>query len=157
MYDSKNAEIEMSIMNLHRTIQIERERTSQLENELRILHLSEMYLKERVQRLEERDLHHRRSLSAGSVPIEHLMERTMNIQSKQENAGDFLQDLLKMLQVERDKVSSLMTEVKILRATESHLVDRVRNLEEKFNDFLSKSRQSENFINDYEKRKHNEF
>ncbi|MCO5579048.1 hypothetical protein L7F22_032900 [Adiantum nelumboides] len=150
-YETKQDEIEMSIVELQRTIQVERERMFQLENEIRILHLSERYLKERVQRLESRELEHRRSFSVGSAPIELLMEKTVFAQNKQDNLDGYLQELLRMLQAEKEKVNALALEVKMLRMSESNLVDRVKTLEDKFNEFLLKSEQSKHFDSKYEK------
>ncbi|KAI5060505.1 hypothetical protein GOP47_0024925 [Adiantum capillus-veneris] len=151
-YENKQDEITMLIVELQRTIQIERERMFQLENEIRILHLSERYLKERVQKLEDRDLEHRRSFSAGSAPIELLMEKTLAAQNKQDNMDGYLQELLKMLQAEKERVNALAMEVRMLRMSESVLVDRVKTLEDKFNEFLLKSGQNKHFDSKYEKR-----
>lgn len=151
-FESRRDEMETSIVELQRAIQIERERTFQLENEIRILHLSERYLKERVQKLEDRELEHRRSFSAGSAPLELLMEKTAIAQNKQENMDGYLQELVRMLHAEKEKVSALAMEVKMLRMSESNLVDRVKTLEDKFSEFLSKSGQSNHFDSNYQER-----
>ncbi|KAH7415432.1 hypothetical protein KP509_14G043300 [Ceratopteris richardii] len=142
-HDSKHEEVHSSIVNLQKTLQIERERIAQLESEIYILQLSERYLKERVQKLEAGQFGYSRSVSSPSVPIEHLMERTVNVQKKLESMDDLVEELLRMLQTEREKVSSLALEVRTLRVSESTLTDKIKNLEEKFNEFLSKNEQNE--------------
>lgn len=140
----------MLVIELRRTIQIERDRTFQLENEIRVLHLSGRFLSERIQKLEERDLEHRRSFSTGAVPIDLLMQKTANMQSKQGDLVAHVQELSRMLQAERERTNALALEIKILRMSESILVDRIKRLEDKFNAFLSKDGQNKRFDSKYE-------
>eukprot|EP00250_Pteridium_aquilinum_P004685 c14887_g1_i1 orf=906-1622(+) len=152
MHESRLDNLEMQVIDLQRKIQIERERTYQLEYEIRILHLSERFLKERVQSLEERRHEYRRDVFAGSVPVDLLVQKTADGQSRQNNMDMYVQELRRMLQVERERTDKLVMEINVLRMSESILVDRVKTLEDKFNAFLSREGQMKHYDSKYEQK-----
>lgn len=136
MLEDSQRDVQLRVVHLQRAIQNERERTVQLENEIRIMHISERYLRDRVQRLEDRDLEHRRSMSTSSAPVELLLQKTGNIQSRQSDLVAQVQELSRMLQDEKEISNALALEVQTLRLSKSVLEDRIKNLEDKVEAFL---------------------
>lgn len=142
--------LEVLVVDLQRMVQIERERTLQLEYEIRILHISGRFLKERVQKLEDRRPDFRSDLSASSTHIELLMQNTAATQSKQEKLDILVHELLRMVQAEKDRTSTLALEVQTLRRSETILVDRIKTLEEKFTLLMLNYRQTNVFDHKFE-------
>lgn len=148
--DSKREALEVLIVDLQKMVLIERERTLRLENEIQILHISERFLKERLQKLEDRSPEYRRDFSASSIHNELLMQNMAATQSKQENLDILVHELLRMLQSEKERTSALALEVGMLRKSETILFDRIKRLEEKLNLFLTNYRQTNVFDSKYE-------
>lgn len=139
--ESKCEALEAVVVDLQKVVQAERVKTLELENEISVLEVSESILKERVQKLEENNSASRRASYAPLSP-EFEMQKTPSFESKQENLDALVHELVKMVHLEKDRTSSLETEVSILQRSETILIDRMQKLEEKFALYMTTCRQS---------------
>ncbi|KAH7414606.1 hypothetical protein KP509_14G001600 [Ceratopteris richardii] len=139
-FDRRCASLEALVMDLQGVVQVERERTTYLESEIRTMQMSENFLKNRVHYLEERNLALTRDVSPSSSfsspSIDPLLRNAQSFTSDGRPAGDvpetIFHDLLKIVQVERERTLALESEIRHLQKSEASLQTRVQVLEEKF-------------------------
>lgn len=150
--ESKCEALETLVVDLRNVVEVEREKTFELENEVRVLQISESFLKERVVNLEERNLEYRKGLSTGYISGDLGVQNTLISEGKQENADVLVRELLRIAQMEKERTSALETEVRILQRSEIILLDRIQKLEDKFASYMTTCGQScdnKNEQNDY--------
>lgn len=123
--------LQAHLMDMQKVVQNERERTFNLENEIRILKISETFLKERVHNLEERNS--RKEFTTGyTSSVEYMMQNTpLMTESKRGDSDIIVHELLRMVLKEKDRTSTLEMEIRNLKKSEIALVGRVQKLEEK--------------------------
>ena len=123
-----------------------------MENEIRVLRMSDKFLKERVLSLEGRaysnENHHGSSSSSSSLEL--MLEHIDSMQRKQENSDHLLWELSKMMQLEKEKTSALSQEVRTLRKSEAVLADKVHSLEEQVSVVVSATRSRQTYVFDHE-------
>lgn len=131
-YESKCESLEIFVMDLQRVVHAERERTMHLENEIRVLQISENFLKERVQYLEERNWDYRKEGTSSDSLLRNMPHFAASDARKGSVPDTLVHDLLRMVQVERDRTSSLQSEIRLLQRSEMSLQSRIEKLEEQF-------------------------
>lgn len=122
--------LEVLVLDLQKVVQIEREKTIHLENEVRVLQISENFLKERIQYLEDKSWESRKDGYASSMEV--LLQNALVSEGRKDGVDTVVHELLKMVQVEKDRTSSLEKEIRILQKSESILIDRIEKLESQF-------------------------
>lgn len=131
--ESKCEALEVVVMDLQKVVHIEREKTLQLENEIRVLQISENFLKERVHYLEDKSWESRKNSGSGyASSIEVLLQNAHVSDGKRDGVDTVVHELLKMVQGEKDRTSALETEIRILQRSEAILVERIEKLETQF-------------------------
>lgn len=149
--ESKCEALEDLVMDLQRVVQFEREKVLKLENEVRVLQISEGYLKDRVQHMEDKSLESRRDWSASYTPPSgEFAMRTTLPEGKQENLDALVHELLRMVLTEKDRTLALEMEVRILQKSEIILISRIQQLEEKFASYETTCRQTNVFDSENE-------
>lgn len=123
--------LEVLVLDLQKVVQIEREKTIHLENEVRVLQISENFLKERIQYLEDKSWESRKDGYASSMEV-LLQNALVGSEGRKDGVDTVVHELLKMVQVEKDRTSSLEKEIRILQKSESILIDRIEKLESQF-------------------------
>ncbi|KAI5076035.1 hypothetical protein GOP47_0008894 [Adiantum capillus-veneris] len=136
-YESKCESLEILVMDLQRVVHVERERTMHLENEIRVMQISESFLKERVQYLEDRNWDFRRESSSSSSMDSLLRSAQFAAPSEARKTTSgvpdtLIHDLLRMVHVERERTMSLESEIRLLQKAEMSLQSRIQMLEEQF-------------------------
>ncbi|MCO5604484.1 hypothetical protein L7F22_058651 [Adiantum nelumboides] len=134
-YESKCDSLEILVMDLQRVVHVERERTMHLENEIRVMQISESFLKERVQYLEERNYDYRRESSYSPSMDSLLRNAQFSASDTRKTTGvpdTLIHDLLRMVHVERERTLSLESEIRLLQKAEISLQSRIQMLEEQF-------------------------
>lgn len=132
MYSSEGKcdALEVLVLDLQKVVQIEREKTLHLENGVRVLQISENFLKERVQYLEDKSWESRKDNYASSVEI--LLQNALASDGKRDGVDTVVHELLKMVQAEKDRTTSLVKDIQILRKSEVLLTERIEKLESQF-------------------------
>ncbi|KAH7416463.1 hypothetical protein KP509_14G092700 [Ceratopteris richardii] len=120
--------LEALVLDLQKVVQIEREKTLLLGNEVRVLQISESFLKDRIQYLEERRWESRKG-SSYSASMELLLQNTVSSNGKKDDIDTLEYELFQILQAEKDRISSLEKEISILQKSETILIERVEKLE----------------------------
>ena len=175
-YEAKCESLEVLVMDTQRVVHGERERTLFLENEIRVLQISENFLKGRVEYLEM--MSRRRDSGINSKPPSSSMDpssfsspssmdpssssspsstynvfrnpspspsppppasspsssfttSTASSNGFTSRSDSLIQDLLRMVMVERDRTSALESEIRLLQSSESLMQARIQKLEEK--------------------------
>ncbi|KAH7433970.1 hypothetical protein KP509_07G095200 [Ceratopteris richardii] len=139
-FDRACSSLEAHVMDLQRVVHVERERTMRLESEIRVLQMSENFLKDQVHYLEKRSLMFRkeaRPFSASYAPpsVDPFLWTSQFHSAGAKTAevpNTLFQDLLRMVQVERERTLFLESEIRSLQKSEALLQSRVQVLEDQF-------------------------
>eukprot|EP00250_Pteridium_aquilinum_P013093 c21125_g1_i1 orf=1169-1879(+) len=122
--------LEVLVLDLQKVVQIEREKTLHLENEVRVLQISENFLKDRIQYLEDKSWESRKDSYTTSVEL--LLQNALVSDGKKDGVDTVVHELLKMVQAEKDRTSSLEKEIRIMQKSEALLIERIDKLESQF-------------------------
>ncbi|KAH7447474.1 hypothetical protein KP509_01G108400 [Ceratopteris richardii] len=123
--------LEVLVLDLQKVVQNEREKTLHLGNEVRVLQISENFLKERVQYLEEKSWDSRKD-NSHSAAMEVLLQSALVPDAKKDGTDALIHELLKMVQAEKDRTTSVEREIKILQKHEDLLTEKIEKLEAQF-------------------------
>ena len=133
--DGKYDVLESLIMDIQKAVQMERERTMKLENDVRILELSERFLKERIQMVEDRNI----VVESPKASYNSLQLISQSIDGNSNNLGNIdvlVRELLRAVQKEKERTDSLDMEIGKLKMSESSLKDRMELLELKISSLM---------------------
>ncbi|KAI5054113.1 hypothetical protein GOP47_0012039 [Adiantum capillus-veneris] len=122
--------LEVLVLDLQKVVQVEREKTLHLENEVRVLQISENFLKERIQYLEDKSWESRKDSYASSMEV--LLQNALVYDGRKDGVDTIVHELLKMVQAEKDRTSSLEKEIRIMQKSEAILIERIDKLESQF-------------------------
>ncbi|MCO5604943.1 hypothetical protein L7F22_059118 [Adiantum nelumboides] len=129
--------LEVLVLDLQKVVQIEREKTLHVENEVRVLQISENFLKERVQYLEDKSWESRKDNYASSMEV--LLQNALVSDGRKEGVDTIVHELLKTVQAEKDRTSSLEKEIRIIQKSEAILIERIDKLESQFSAICKQS------------------